>query len=53
MKQRLTITLDDETLELMKEIAEERNLTLKQLGEELLLMLVERYKKAKKIATTK
>jgi hypothetical protein len=50
-KQKLTITVDDETLAKMKIIAEECNLTLEQLGEYVLTQLEKEYKEKKKLSS--
>jgi phosphoribosylanthranilate isomerase len=51
MKDKLTVTIDDETLEIMKELAEERGLTIVQLGEELLLEFIKEYKETHNVST--
>jgi phosphoribosylanthranilate isomerase len=52
MKDKLTVTIDDETLERMKELAEERGLTIVQLGEEVLLEFIKEYKETHNVSTS-
>ena len=51
MKGKLTITVDHETLEIMKQLAEERCITIVQLGEELLTEFIQEYKETHNVST--
>lgn len=44
MKKNITLTIDEETKSFLKEEAERRNISIKQVGEEYFLLMVEKLK---------